>query len=102
VNPVLALAQYVVVSMGARGVVAVSGTERYHVVPPKVNVKSPIGAGDALVGGLVYALNENSSFVDALTLGVACGTASTLNGAGVFCSRDDVETIRKEVSIKSV
>ena len=88
--------------MGARGVVAVSQTERYQVVPPKVNVKSSIGAGDALVGGLVYALSEGSSFADALTLGVACGTASTLNAAGVFCSRDDVENIRKEVLIKNI
>jgi 1-phosphofructokinase family hexose kinase len=102
VNPYVGFIQYIVVSMGARGVVAVSRTERYQVVPPKVNVKSSIGAGDALVGGLVYALSEGSSFEDALTLGVACGTASTLNATGVFFSRDDVENIRKEVLIKNI
>ncbi|MGD0233920.1 MAG: 1-phosphofructokinase family hexose kinase [Syntrophorhabdales bacterium] len=102
VDPYLAFVRYIVVSMGARGVVAVSQTERYQVVPPKVNVKSSIGAGDALIGGLVYALSEGSSFADALTLGVACGTASTLNAAGVFCSGDDVENIRKEVLVKNI
>jgi 1-phosphofructokinase len=101
-NACLKCVQYIVVSMGAKGVVAASRTERYQIVPPKVNVKSSIGAGDALVGGLVYALSEGSSFADALTLGVACGTASTLNAAGVFCSRDDVENIRKEVLIKNI
>jgi 1-phosphofructokinase family hexose kinase len=101
-DPYLAFVPYIVVSMGARGAVAVSGDGRYHVVPPKVNVKSSIGAGDALVGGLVYGLSEGLSLRDALALGVACGTASTLNGAGVYCSREDVENIRKEVLIKNI
>ena len=102
VEPYLSHTHYIVVSMGARGVVAASETERYHIVPPKVNVKSQIGAGDALVGGLVYALSVGSNFVDALTLGVACGTASTLNAAGAFPSRDGVENIRKEVLVKTI
>jgi 6-phosphofructokinase 2 len=101
-GPYLAFVQHIVVSMGARGAVAASEHERYHVVPPKVNVKSSIGAGDALVGGLVYGLSEGLSLRDALALGVACGTASTLNVAGVYCSREDVESIRKEVLIKNI
>jgi 6-phosphofructokinase 2 len=100
--PYLAFVQHIVVSMGARGAVAVSEDGRYHVVPPKVNVKSSIGAGDALVGGLVYGLSEGLVLRDALALGVACGTASTLNAAGVYCSREDVENIRKEVLIKNI
>ena len=102
VDPYLAFVPYIVVSMGARGAVAVSRDERYHVVPPKVNVKSSIGAGDALVGGLVYGLSEGLSLREALTLGVACGTASALNAAGVYCSREDVESIRKEVLVKNI
>jgi 6-phosphofructokinase 2 len=94
--------QYVVVSMGGRGVAAFSRSERYQVMPPKVNVKSSIGAGDALVGGLVYALSEGMAFSEALVLAVACGTASTLNGVGAFCSKGDVDRIRKEVVVKNV
>jgi fructose-1-phosphate kinase PfkB-like protein len=102
VGPYLGFVPYIVVSMGARGAVAVSKDERYQAVPPKVNVKSSIGAGDALVGGLAYGLSEGLSLRDALTLGVACGTASTLNAAGVYCSREDVEKIRQEVLIKNI
>jgi 6-phosphofructokinase 2 len=102
VGPYLDFVEYIVVSMGARGVVGFSKTERYQVVPPKVNVKSSIGAGDALLAGLIYALSEGRNFPEALTLGVACGTVSTLNPAGVFCSKDDVYEMRKEVIIKSI
>ena len=101
IDSVLELVPHIVVSMGARGAVAVSRAERYHVVPPKVSVKSSMGAGDALVGGIVYSLSRGSSFIEAVTLGVACGTASTLNGAGGFCSLEDTEKIRKEVLVKN-
>ena len=102
IGPYLDFVGYIVVSMGARGVVGFSQEERYHVAPPRVNVKSSIGAGDALLGGLVYALSEGWSYADALTLGVACGTASTLNAAGVFCSKADIYQIRKEVTLKNI
>ncbi len=102
VKPYLDFVRFVVVSMGARGLVGFSGAEKYLVVPPKVNVKSSIGAGDALLAGLVYALSQGWTFAEALTLGVACGTASTLNGAGAFCSKEDVYEIRKEVTLKNI
>ncbi len=102
IDPYLAFAPYIVVSMGAKGAVAVSRDERYQAVPPKVNVKSSIGAGDALLGGLVYGLSEGLGLRDALVLGVACGTASALNGGGVYCSKEDVESIKKEVLVKNI
>jgi 6-phosphofructokinase 2 len=101
-EPYLGLSEYVVVSMGARGAVGASRGERYHAIPPKVTVKSSIGAGDALMAGIVYALSEGANFRDALTLGVACGTASTLTPDPAFCCGEDVEEIRKNVLTKTI
>jgi 1-phosphofructokinase family hexose kinase len=95
----LGLVDFVVVSMGAKGAIGVSQSERYFVSPPKVNVKSSIGAGDALLAGIVFGLSEGGSFKDALSLGVACGTASTLNAGPAVCTRDDVYTIMKQISV---
>jgi 6-phosphofructokinase 2 len=67
-----------------------------------VSVKSAAGAGDALLAGLVFALSEGASFKDALCLGVACGTASTLNAGSTLCLKEDVYAIKKEVSVKNV
>jgi 6-phosphofructokinase 2 len=97
----LDLAEFVVVSMGVRGAVGVSRKEKYFVSPPKVNVKSSIGAGDALLAGIVFGLSEGASFKDALSLGVACGTASTLNAGQGVCMKDDVYAIMKQVSMKN-
>jgi 6-phosphofructokinase 2 len=101
-EPYLGLSEYMVVSMGARGAVGASRAERYHVVPPKVTVKSSIGAGDALMAGIVHALSEGSGFRDALIFGVACGTASTLTADPALCCREDVEEIRKNVLARTI
>jgi 6-phosphofructokinase 2 len=101
-EPYLQLSEYMVVSMGARGAVGASCDEKYHVVPPKVTVKSSIGAGDALMAGIVHALSEGSGFRDALVFGVACGTASTLTADPALCCREDVEEIRKNVLTKTI
>jgi fructose-1-phosphate kinase PfkB-like protein len=33
-------------------------------------------------------------------MGVACGTASTLNPGNILCSKEDIEIIKKDVMIK--
>jgi 6-phosphofructokinase 2 len=102
VTPYLTLVDYLVVSMGARGALGVSRNEKFRVIPPRVEVKSSTGAGDALVAGMVFAFSEGASFKDALTLGVACGTASTLQARPTLCLKEDVYAVRKEIVIKSV
>lgn len=94
--------RYIVVSLGAKGVVGISREGNYHVIPPKINVRSSTGAGDSLVGGIIFALNENTSFKEALVLGVACGTASALNPGSGLCKTDDIDTIRKEVRVEQI
>ena len=39
-------------------------------------VRNPIGAGDALVGGLALALERGEPFAAAVSAGMACGAAS--------------------------
>ncbi len=102
VTPLLGSVENVVVSMGMRGALGISAKERYLVAPPKVNVKSSSGAGDALLAGMVYGLSEGAGFKDALVLGVACGTASTLNAEPACCSKEDVYAITKEIQTKNV
>jgi 1-phosphofructokinase family hexose kinase len=94
--------KYIVVSMGAKGVVGISKEGNYHVIPPKINVRSSIGAGDSLVAGIIFALSENTPFKDALVLGVACGTASALNPGSDLCKKNDIDMIKKDVLIKKI
>ena len=51
---------------------------------------------------MVFACSEGAGFKDALSLGVACGTASTLQVHPALCLKGDVHAVRKEIVIKSV
>lgn len=99
-QPYLGNVDYIVVSAGARGVAGVSKEGNFHVLPPKVKVRSSIGAGDSLVAGIVFVLSKGGSFEDSLAMGVACGTASTLNPGDKLCTKEDIEIIKKDVIIK--
>ena len=92
--------EYIVVSMGPKGAVGISREGTFHVVPPKVKVRSALGAGDALLAGVIFTLSSGGGFEDALRLGVACGSASTLNPGTSLCTAEDVESIKKDVIVK--
>lgn len=99
-KPLLSVVDYIVVSAGTRGVVGVSKEGSYHVAPPKVKVRSSIGAGDSLVAGIVFVFSKGGSFEESLALGVACGTAATLKPGNQLCTKEDVDIIKKDVIIK--
>ena len=69
----------VVLSLGSRGVIAATSTEGVlEVIPPAVEALCPIGAGDAMSAAIVWALDRQESFSEALRWGVAAGTASSM------------------------
>jgi 1-phosphofructokinase family hexose kinase len=61
----------VVVSMGQDGALFVSAQECLLALPPTVQVKSTVGAGDAMVAGFVAASIRGGSLADAARLATA-------------------------------
>jgi 6-phosphofructokinase 2 len=82
-------AEIVVVSLGPQGAVLVT-KDQYEFVPaPNVAKKSTVGAGDSMVGGMVWALSQNKSLKEVIRWGVACGSAATMNeGTQLFKGAD--------------
>jgi len=74
----------VVVSDGAAGVTWMTATGGWHAVPPAVDVRSTVGAGDTLLAGMVHALVQHLPPEATLRLAAACGTyAVTQVGFGL-------------------
>jgi 1-phosphofructokinase len=70
-------ARRAVVTAAEAGAAAADGWLARWVAAPAVGeVRNPIGAGDALVGGLALALERGEEFAAAVALGMACGAAS--------------------------
>jgi 1-phosphofructokinase family hexose kinase len=77
-------AQNVVISMGKAGALLQTGDRTWLVHSPKIVEKNPIGAGDSMVGGLVWALTRGLSLQESLGWGVASGAATaSLSGTEV-------------------
>jgi len=87
----------VVVSLGAKGAMLITQDETIQVPSPEVDVKSTVGAGDSMVAGLVLGITKGYSWKDVLKLGIACGTAATINFGTALCSREDVERLYNDL-----
>jgi 6-phosphofructokinase 2 len=82
-------AEIVVVSLGPQGAVLVTKDEYEYVPAPNVAKKSTVGAGDSMVGGMVWALSQNKNLKEVIRWGVACGSAATMNeGTQLFKFED--------------
>jgi 6-phosphofructokinase 2 len=82
-------AEIVVVSLGPQGAVLVTKDDYEYVPAPNVAKKSTVGAGDSMVGGMVWALSQNKSLKEVIRWGVACGSAATMNeGTKLFKFHD--------------
>ena len=82
-------AQMIVVSMGPQGAYLVTADSCLHIPAPSVKKLSTVGAGDSMVAGMVSVLAKNGSPAQMACMGVACGTAATMNpGTGLFNIKD--------------
>jgi 1-phosphofructokinase family hexose kinase len=70
-------ARRAVVTAAEAGAAAADGGDVWWVdAPPVAQVRNPIGAGDAFVGGLGLALERGEPFASAVAAGIATGAAS--------------------------
>ncbi|MDQ6677578.1 MAG: 1-phosphofructokinase family hexose kinase [Acidobacteriota bacterium] len=95
-------AEAVILSLGSRGVVGAFEGELTEVIPPHVNVVSPIGAGDALAAAFLWAMQNKDDYRDALRWGVAAGTASAGLPGMRFASLSDARRVYPEVEVRKV
>jgi len=87
----------IVVSMGSLGAMMITKEEMYKVAAPPVKRRSTVGAGDSMVAGIVLSLSNGKSLREAISYGVACGTAATVNPGTELCKLSDVEKIYDQI-----
>jgi tagatose 6-phosphate kinase len=80
-------------SRGADGLEYVGSQGHFSQAATKINVINPVGAGDATLAGFVFALEQNQTISDALTMACACGAAACLEPVAGVISRSKVEDL---------
>ncbi len=86
-------AEIVALTLGPEGAVLATREGVIRIASPKVESRSAVGAGDAFVGAMVWALANGFTIVDALAYGVAAGAATAMTPGTEQCSREDIERL---------
>ncbi len=93
-------AKNVVISMGKAGALLHTAEGTWMVHTPKIQEKNPIGAGDSMVGGLVWALTQGEPLREALAWGVASGAATASLPGTEVGSRELITNLKAQVRLE--
>lgn len=92
----------VVVSMGGEGAVFIDRGQALLARPPRVTVRSTVGAGDAMVAGIVASMIEDRSLEETARTATACGAlAVTKVGSGIE-NLAELRALKDQVEIESL
>ncbi len=94
--------EIVVISRGKDGIIAATKKSLIKAVPPKVKVRSTVGAGDCTVAGLALKLAYGKPLIEACRLAVAMGTAAVLTPGTELCHRTDVEVLLPQIKVQEI
>lgn len=87
--------EIVVVSLGPQGAMLVTREIVKHIPAPPVKKQTTVGAGDSMVAGLVWSMAQGKTPMEMVQMGVACGSAATLNRGTDLFDRAEAERLLK-------
>lgn len=90
----------VMISMGGDGALLVCDAGTYIAVPPKVEVKSTIGAGDSAIAG--FAACPSAKAADKLCWAVAYGSAACMAEGTLPPEPKEVQTLLAAIQLKTL
>jgi len=95
-------AQNVVVSMGKVGAVLVNERKTLFAPSVRVETKSTVGAGDAMIGGMLTGLMRGANLTEAFRFGVAAGAASVMTDGTQLVRKSDFDVLLPKVTVQEV
>ena len=94
--------EHAVVSMGEMGAMYVSADKTLFAPALRVEIKSTVGAGDAMIGGMLLGYEREKDMSRAFRYGIAAGAASVMTAGTQLIVREDFERLLDMVKIQEV
>ena len=94
--------QHSVVSMGAMGAMYITADKTLFAPALRVETKSTVGAGDAMIGGMLLGYEIEKDMARAFRYGIAAGAASVMTEGTQPILRSDFENLLEQVRIQEV
>jgi len=92
----------VIISLGKDGAILVDKGKAWLATSPAIVAANPIGAGDSMVAGIVWGLNQGDSMQDALCKGIACGAATACQKGTSVGSLEQVQQLLLEIHLRHI
>lgn len=92
----------VVVSMGDKGALFIEKDEIVQAIAPNVPVKSTVGAGDAMLSGMVAGKIENRTLTACARLATAFATIAVSRIGAGLPSVQALESIERQIQVNSI
>lgn len=89
--------EVVVLSLGAAGARLITADDQAFFRTPTVPIRSRVGAGDSMVGGIVLGLACGFDLTDAVRYGIAAGAAAVMTPGTELCRRADTERLYEQM-----
>ncbi len=94
--------RHVVVSLGKDGALYVGEEGCFYAPEIPVTVRSTVGAGDALVGGILYGLLAHGTMKEGFRCGAAAGTASVMTEGTQLILPNDFARLLPQVQVQEL
>ena len=92
----------VIISSGRKKSLLSDGEGRWFGSPPPIDEINSIGAGDAMVAGIVWRLEKGDSIENAFPWGIACGAAAASQPGTGMASRSQIEQLVQKTIVEEV
>jgi 6-phosphofructokinase 2 len=90
--------QAVALTLGSDGALLTTADSQFRIRGLKVEIRSPVGAGDSFVGAMALALGSGKSLRQAFLYGMAAGTAALITPGSELCRKADTEKYYQKLS----
>jgi 1-phosphofructokinase len=90
----------VALSLAADGLLLATPHAQVRARPPQVQALNPVGAGDALLAGIAWALERELPLEALARWGVASGTAAAMRVGTGAAPRADIEALYAQVQLE--
>ncbi|WP_027964611.1 1-phosphofructokinase [Halalkalibacillus halophilus] len=94
--------ELVVVSLGSKGALFVSGEEAYQTKPFDIQVGSTVGAGDSMVGAMIYSLDHDFTLKEIAKWATAAGTITASKPGTNVCTIDEIKESVNKIEVTNI
>ena len=94
--------EHAVVSMGEMGAMYVSADKTLFSPALRVEIKSTVGAGDAMIGGMLLGYAKEKDMAKAFRYGIAAGAACVMTEGTQLLRKEDFDRLLDMVRIQEV